>query len=1266
MKREVSLFKKNVLFFKRVYTLILPYLLANVYFGKSSARKAAGSSQISIIFLPYMQNVFNCGLTGIVSIKKKTEISSHIDLDSFVDLINNITIKGYEYCNKKKLAFSENYLGDYENRQKLIQTIYGLKQDAQFYKIFSNQKIQYELKKIADILTIFINSETKLISDCIGYLKPCEVNTIFSRIEMLKDTAWCLASEIINNVHKIEQMINNTNKVSSFPFFLIFKKINAVFNSIDHLEVRGRDSAGISLMFVLEENEYESFEQTLRNYEKGNSIYKQFEQRTKENILLNMGISVSKFENKEEKKYVSITITYKIAAEIGGLGDNINYLRNQVKNDLILHILVSHNNKYHTVSAHTRWASVGAITEANCHPADNKTANQNVSNDTECFTIHACLNGDIDNYLELKKEYEESGNLIDRDITSDTKIIPLQIEKYVKKGMDIEESFRTAVNDFDGSHAISMHTDLAPGKLFLAQKGSGQAIFIGLSENHYISTSEVYGFVEDTPFYLKMDGEKVCDGNNGKTRGQIFILNQESNGGLDGIKAFYYDKTPVKLKQSDIKSTKITTRDINRQGFPHYFIKEISESPFSMEKTLLNKWKAKGDKNKRYVLSLDSIAFPESIKQLFCKNQIKRIFFMGQGTAGVAAQVCAEILNYYMADTSFYIDALKASELSGFKLKESDDSCKMADTLIVAISQSGTTTDTNKTVDMVRERGAHTIAIVNRRDSDITFKVDGVIYTSSGRDIEMSVASTKAFYSQIIAGAILSLHIAHLSGRINDNFVNNEIKQMLELPCHMKKILQMQCRIEKSAKRFAATKTYWAAVGSGPNKASADEIRIKLSELCYKTISSDYVEDKKHIDLSSEPLIIVCAAGTTGTVLGDIIKDTAIFHAHKATTIVITDEGEHRFDNHANDVFYVPVVSQHFAPILNTLVGHIWGYYAALAINEGAVFLNKFRDDIKGTINEYTKKGFDIYEIVLEKLFREKIARFYNEFRASKTEKQFPFSIAYASDLTLILKYLSGKLPVSDFEFDFAIKGTANNMINALFEYIGESINSMLRPIDAIKHQAKTVTVGTTRESEKPEGILFEILNEYNFNMDQISIGNILVLKNLQEIVAEINGTVLYKITNMNLLGEPTNETEIFVEHKTGTLKTIPSRVEKDNKLKGTKRIIVNQGNVYIGKGRKDDRSIIVIPIMSASSKMQNVLEYLFLLNISFKINVALSSKIKALGGKYEHIKSIVQETIPSWKDTYIEIVNIEELFGRSAEKTGEFIIKSIDTNSNT
>jgi glucosamine--fructose-6-phosphate aminotransferase (isomerizing) len=449
-------------------------------------------------------------------------------------------------------------------------------------------------------------------------------------------------------------------------------------------------------------------------------------------------------------------------------------------------------------------------------------------------------------------------------------------------------------------------------------------------------------------------------------------------------------------------------------------------------------------------------------------------------------------------------------------------------------------------------------------------------------------------------------------------------------------------------------------VGSGPNKASADEIRIKLSELCYKTISSDFVEDKKHIDLSSEPLILVCAAGAKSTVIGDIIKDTAIFKAHKATPIVIADEGETRFDPYAEDVFHVPVTNEHLAPILSTLVGHLWGYYAALAINEGSKFLHTFREEIKETIDEKAAQGMDVYEVVLEKSFRENIARFYQEFRDKKRKHRFPVSIAMASDLTLLLKYLSGKLPMPDFELDFGVRGTTLNMLNTFFTYISESINSMSRPIDAIKHQAKTVTVGTSRISEKIKGLLFDSLTDHNVTVSQIIPNNILVLRNLQEVVASIDGSILYRISKLNLLGELTEETAIEVLEKKGVLEPIPSRVETDTILKGTKRIIVQKGNVYIGKGRKDSRSILVIPVISMTSGRSNIIDNLLLLNISFRKNVPLGLIIKALGGKYEHIKNIVMENSVPWADSYLQQLEMDELFGKSAEKSAEIILADL------
>jgi len=1207
-----------------------------------------------------------CGLAGIIAIHKEEITDAHPDMDALDAMVRRIEEQGcanIEKCfDSGDLACSD-YLGGSEHIDAFCETVISLKSDLLFYKIFHHREYQAQLTQIADRVTKIIETEESVLPRIMGRLDSETVTTIAQRIEMLKDSAWRLNWEILDNCTKINELIGYANLAPTFELIKIYRHINAVLNSIDRLEVRGRDSAGISLMFVLDESEFKFVTAALAD----SKLEEQLDMRTDQPVLVNNGVDIHKFKDQEGAPCVAVSLVYKVANEVGRLGDNIRFLRKQIKTDPFLGLLASADHRYHTVSAHTRWASVGEITEPNCHPVDGATS-QTASDEP---IIHICLNGDIDNYVELKAEYEKSekeGDLIDKAITTDTKIIPLQIKRYLNSGSGIEEAFRQAVNDFKGSHAISMHTDLAPGKIFLAQKGSGQAIFIGLASDHYMLASEVYGFVEETSRYLKMDGEKIIQGEQGPTQGQIFILDQQGGGDLAGIKAFYYDCTPIELTESDIKQTEITSRDIDRQGYSHYFLKEISEAPVSVAKTLENRWKIKPGTEDQYLITLDKQTFPDSVYEALKEDatvtKIRRVFFIGQGTAGVAALACANLFDYYMNDPGIQVNALKASELSGFKLGDDDDGQSMADALVIAISQSGTTTDTNRTVDMVKKRGACTLAIVNRRDSDITFKVDGVMYTSSGRDIEMSVASTKAFYSQIVAGALLSLNMAQLTGRRSEQFITDEIMELRRLPDKMRRILAMQEPIKRSARRLASDKTYWAVVGSGPNKASADEIRIKLSELCYKTLSSDFVEDKKHIDLSAEPLILVCAAGVRKTVIGDIIKDTAIFHAHKATPVVIADQGEERFDRYAADIFHVPVVSEHLAPIMNTLVGHIWGYYAALAINSGSRLLYRFQQDIRCMVDDFTASGMNIYEVILEESFREKIARFYNEFRAIKSERRFPMNIAKASDLTLLLKYLAGKLPMADFESDFGKKGTALNMLDTLFEYTGQSINRMLRPVDAIKHQAKTVTVGTSRIISKMEGILFDSLETYDLNVAQMTNRNILVLQNLQRVVAQIRGSILYRLDGLSLLGKTTDQTTIHIIKKEGSLKPLTSRVEGDSGLKGTKRIIVHHGNVFIGLGRKDDRSIIIIPVLSGSSKTPNIIEYILLHHIAFKDTISLTDKISALGGKYEHITSLVHENSVQWRDEHLNLVEVRELFGRSAEKVAESIVAQMSAPS--
>ncbi len=1206
-----------------------------IYFGKNIRNIPTGA----FIFFPVQESQLNCGLTGIVTFKKNQSEKRKIPLDKIEAMVYDIRKYTYKKIQKEKGDFAENYLGGDIFLNELKDHVENLKLTPSLYTLFIEVSARKKLEKISLALEKILNSEENENRQRVNFPSFKEKEIIIERISLLKDLQWSLKKETLNNLEKIALLCSSKDKHMPLLVFQQLRNINSLFNNLDRLEVRGRDSAGISVISIVNDRNYQLFEKELES----KSLSHEFLNRQREKILLNKSITINRYQNK-----ASVVFTYKIAAQIGHLGDNVKFLRKQIQDDSIFQSFIAFPTIHQTTISHTRWASVGDISEQNCHPLDNNAIGK--EQDTEFNNgdgiIHVCLNGDIDNYLLLKEEYEkETRKSIPNQINTDTKIIPLQIQKYYDRGHPIEESFRMAVNDFTGSHAIAMHTDLAPGKLFLSQRGSGQTLFIGLGKEQYIASSEIYGLVEDISRYIKMEGEN---------KGQIFILDQDSHGGLKGIKAIYYNGDPVQLSENIIKQTGITGRDIDRQDFPHYFLKEIFESPGSVEKTVRNRWRMlQKNENEHSLTILDDMTIPPALAKAFRQNEIREILFIGQGTAGVAGYGCAELLRHYLADSVIHIASLKASEFSGSTLK-----ANLKNSLIIAITQSGTTTDTNRAIVMAREREAYTLAIVNRRDSDITFKVDGVLYTSTGRDIEMSVASTKAYYSQIAAGCMLGLKITQLIKNRDDAFLHGEIERLMLIPSLMQKVLASKNEIKESAYTFAPAKKYWAVVGSGYNKIAADEIRIKLSELSYKTISSDVVEDKKHIDLSSEPLIVICAAGSRGNVISDIIKDTAIFKAHNATTIVIASEGEEGFRPYADSLIFVPEIDERFSPILTTLAGHLWGYYAAQAINEESLFLSNFRLDISSYIAKNLKKGLDIYQTILEKPFQENTAKFFSSFKERLGKGRYTTALEsdVASDLTLLLKYLSGRLPTSDFELDFGISGTAPNIYQSFLEGIGKAINDMARPIDAIKHQAKTVTVGTSRIWEPIEGLLFESLKENGFDEGTITNKNLIVLRNLQTIIEQIKGETLYQISDLTYAGEPVEESKITVIRKKGSSEGLKSRVKNDSKLKGTKKIIVKAGNVFIGKGKIDSRSILVIPVM----KHGPTIDHLLLLDISFKEKIKLRDKIKALGEKYDHIKNIVEETGISWEDNYLDLIDVEILFGSSAEKISEILISSI------
>ena len=533
----------------------------------------------------------------------------------------------------------------------------------------------------------------------------------------------------------------------------------------------------------------------------------------------------------------------------------------------------------------------------------------------------AVLNGDVDNHADIKVHH---GLRIAGPITTDAKVIPAVMARHVAGGVaDLGEAFRRTVAEFEGSVAIAAAAADRPDQLFLALRGSGQALYVGMNDDHFIVASEPYGVVEETTRFVRMDGESLSPSG---SRGQVFVLDGTKAGQLDGLRRLAYDGGELPLTESDIATAQVTTRDIDRGDSPHYLLKEISEAPASFRKTIRGK-----------IVEVDGLlratvgarALPPDIRARLADGSITKIKVIGQGTAAVAGRSMAAMLDA-LADGQLDVDPITATELSGFGMR-----LDMSDTLVVAVSQSGTTTDTNRTVDLVRGRGAAVLGIVNRRNSDLTDKADGVMYTSDGRDVEMSVASTKAFYAQVAAGVLLACAITEAANVGSAQRRHVLLTSLRQLPDALVEVLSRREVIADAARRFAPSKRYWAIVGSGPNTVAAEEVRIKLSELCYKSIACDVTEDKKHIDLSSEPLILVCAAGLVGGTADDVAKEVAIYKAHKATPIVVATEGDERFAA-AAAVLSVPAVDSALAFVLTAMVGHLFGYEAALAIDASA------------------------------------------------------------------------------------------------------------------------------------------------------------------------------------------------------------------------------------------------------------------------------------------------------------------------------------------
>ncbi|WP_423915828.1 SIS domain-containing protein [Candidatus Poriferisodalis sp.] len=1065
--------------------------------------------------------------------------------------------------------------------------------------------------------------------------------------------------------------------------------IQVALSALDRLEVRGRDSAGLQV-FV-----------------RGARLDADAEGATASSHSVRLAdplFGTGAVRNTPD----GLAFVYKTASEIGELGDNTSALRSQIRQDSLLRWTLCVDGAEVVVVSHTRWASIGIVSVPNTHPLDAWTGSGDRSH------VAAVLNGDVDNYADLIAQRRLS---IAPEITTDAKVIPTMLGQALAVGSDVEstpagseqlrQAFADAVSSFEGSVAIAAHTSQVPDVVALALRGSGQALYVGTAGQSYVVASEPYGLVEECRQYVRLDGETPSDpANPVGSRGQIMLVGtppppaagEPAAAEFTALRRFSYDGTELPVEPGGIVTAEVTTRDINRGDNPHFLLKEIREAPRSLRATLRGRIET-ADALLHSRLGPDVL--PTHVRDRLRDGSIRRVVAIGQGTAAVAAaslpHFCETLLEPSRSQQNLETVASLATELSGFGLRSD-----LSDTLVVAVSQSGTTTDTNRTVDLARSRGATVIAIVNRRGSDLTDRSDGVLYTSDGRDVEMSVASTKAFYAQVAACALLAAAIA-AEVRPDDAQTARAISELLgalgELPAALEVVLASHDEIARIARRHVGTHRHWAVVGNGANRIASREIRIKLSEVCYHAVAEDSTEDKKHIDLSCEPLIWVCATGLSGSVAADAAKEVAIYRAHRATPIVIASAGTGRFDA-AAELLEVPAVHPAVDFVLATAAGHLYGYEAALTIDALADPLHEMRAATEsllaaggrdesllaaggrdesllaaggrdesllaaggrdesllaagdgdstllaaprtdGTLLGPRGPDDDLLGVLAERL-RLAANRFRDGVRAGNYDGHL--RAGTAARLGAVLRYAAGVAPLEMYQLDLGKVGRPSVVIDDLTDALNIAIDELTRPIDTIKHQAKTVTVGISRADETLlDSMLVSAALEAGAPRDRLSYATLRTLAALDLAVAQVTGWSRYRIEG-DVASASSPEVTIWLTDRGGTALGIESRTVANPQLRGSKHRAAYEREVTVARG-SDGRTVFHIP-----ETKDGTATGLTLLHCRFVQRLrapAMRAVLMSYRGRYGALADAVTETLPWFRDDLLGTLDVFDLLTR-------------------
>lgn len=560
------------------------------------------------------------------------------------------------------------------------------------------------------------------------------------------------------------------------------------------------------------------------------------------------------------------------SAGIAVVGDNKIKVRKAVGEIYNLKKLIGDEHLGgHIGIGHTRWATHGHPTTVNAHPHTNMDG-----------TIALVHNGTIENFLELKEELISDGVKFVSD--TDTEVAVMLLSKYYDEGSDLKIAMRKTTARLKGTYVLVAVSADDPETIVAHRRNA--PLIAARGEDFNMLASDFCAVLKHTNNVILIEN------------GDTIVLRS------DNIKI--YDEED-QLVERELMHIDWNIDAAEKGGFEHFMLKEIHEQPKGLEETL-NRNLAEDGK-----IKLNGINFTSEELQKFNK-----IYIVACGTAyhaGLVGQYIIEKLAKIPVETDV------ASE---FRYRDPfiDDK-----TLFIAISQSGETADTLEALREAKKKGAYAISVVNVVGSSVARESDQVFYTWAGPEI--SVASTKAYTTQLISLYMLALYMAELKNTICEDDYKNYIKDIKLLPDKIREILKKKESIEKLAINYYDRDLVFY-IGRGLDSAVAYEGSLKLKEISYISSFAIAAGEMKHGTIAlMEPRAIVLALATQDFLLEKTVSNIQEVKARNAHIISIAKEGNSSIEEHSNEVIYIPECRDELTPILSVVPLQIYAYYVA-------------------------------------------------------------------------------------------------------------------------------------------------------------------------------------------------------------------------------------------------------------------------------------------------------------------------------------------------